>query len=213
MERLNILGRNRRESLHFLVYQNALESQSRERIQGVIAQVDAVLERMGEPRIVGSREGSCGLTSDLVRRAAKQQGMEADTLQVSKIHDGFGRWDGVFRHGFNVVRDRERVYLVDGSFCQFIDPETNEIGDGNVVSGSITDHPIALTLLEQGYVEFTDQSVRDYLRATAGGSKEYIDEVRAQDLLNNSSFTLRYVEDVYELDKYLSGKAIPEDIF
>ncbi len=181
-------------------------------ITGVITQVDEVLDRVGGPRMPGYREGICGIAADLVKRAAELRGMKAYTVQNRRVHSRFGR-DRVrsFLHGFNLVRDGEASYLVDESFCQFIDARTQQIRAGEVVSGSLQDHPIALELLEKGYVELTDESVKAYLRASASGEKGYIDSITAQDVLENSSFTLPYIEDVRELDKYLSGKAIPQD--
>lgn len=203
-------------------FRSAPEVQNGHQIAAVVSQVDTVLERIGAPRVAGYRGVKCGLTADLVKRAAEIQGMRSDILQVSNVHESLGgNKRDAFLHAFSLTRNGTNAFLVDPSFCQFLDSQDNRIvcasaeedasAYGDLVSGTTSDHPIALDLLRRGYVELTQDSLRAYLRATTAGDKAYIDGVRVEDVLGNPSFTLDYMDAVEELDDYLAGRKVPQD--
>ena len=155
------------------------------------------------------RNGYCGFASDLVKRAAERKGINAHVLQVMNIHEALGSSiQTSFQHAFNILDFGGEKYIVDESFCQFMDPELNNISQGKGhESGMIVDHPISQVLLKDGFTRLTDDSLRAYLRATSSATdKSYIDTASLE-ILSNPLVNLSYDHTPEELDVYLDGKA------
>lgn len=137
-------------------------------IDDVVAQVDKVLARTGSPQGLGCRGGACGLASDLTRFVAQESEMSAQAFQVQQLNVTRGILpQQSFQHGFAVVTDIEGTsYLVDPTFSQFMNPVTGLIEQPPVSSGIQIGNPLAQTLLGKGYIELTDETLRQYLNLT-----------------------------------------------
>jgi hypothetical protein len=171
----------------------------------IIQEVDRVFDKAGDPRVAGGRKGVCNLAVDLVKRAAENKGFDAKSYQAMDVHESLGgRNIDSFGHGFNIVTVGGKKFLVDISFCQFIDPQTHEIKEGQQVSGRLEDSPVASALLNLGYVELTGASLEDYLRITNIGSKVHLQKVSVDSL--DQLAPLKYDYEMSELDGWLSGR-------
>lgn len=211
MERLRTFRHQLRGEGPWPLRRDYSQEQIARRVAGVIAKVDSVMDRCGEPRVAKGRLGCCGLTSDLVKRAAERTGMRGYTFQALTIHEDYGANPlDAFQHAFNIVSSGSSQFIVDASFGQFVNLETGQIGDGGLISGLIEDNPIALRLLRDGYVPLTDESVRDYLRATTGAlDKSHTQRITAREIVSNKELWLGFDRPVSVIDDYLDGRATP----
>ncbi len=177
----------------------------------IIAEAEAIFERRGVPREFGKRGNFCGFASDLVKRAAERGGIETtQTRQLLSVHREFGNTDdrSALQHAFNTLKIGENAYLVDLSFCQFVDPKTGEIRQANIKGGgSAEDYPQLSQLMRNGFIVLTDGSLREYLKMTTSATdKSYIDSATVDKLLAQKS--LEYDHDEEELDEFLDGTRI-----
>jgi hypothetical protein len=182
------------------------EQNAEAKIKSIVAKADLVFSRVGEFREPGSRWGSCGFATDLIRRAAEREGVQASTYQVMDIHGNGGLADS-FQHGFNVVTVDGIDFLVDESIGQFINPETGEVAQGRGhTSGNYADFPILHSLVDDGYVALNKNSFKDYLRATSvAADKSYIDLIDLQTVLADEAIKIDYDHNQEELDGFLDG--------
>lgn len=161
-------------------------------IKRIVEEADEKLLAMsGEPRVAGKRLSLCGASANIVRDVAEAFGLTAPGYQSNRAHRRFGgssAGDNGFSHVVNIVRDGERIYLIDLTLGQYVHPETGRISHagGIISSGSISDHPIVTDLIRDGYIELTDESFRAYIRATSGVTdKSYIDDIRIEEFLSD----------------------------
>lgn len=149
-------------------------------VLALILDVDDRMASDGHPRIAGQRRGDCGnATTDLAKRGL-ELGLHIPRVSVTSVHRLFGakewevgRLDRAFGHYFNVS---DTGLLIDLTFCQFIDPQTEEIRQHfGHSSGVLNQSPVAQALLRDGHVALTDENLRDYLRITSAATdKDYI---------------------------------------
>ncbi len=172
---------------------------------------------MGEPREPGRRFGACGLASDLVRRSAELQGISAETRQLLYVHRDLGGMENAFQHGFNILSIGGKRLLVDVSFVQFIDPQTQEIYQGintegrprHPISGKLDEHPVAQSLLRDGYAELNDDSFKEYLRVTTSAvDKSYIEAATVEKLIADPSSIMPYDHTLVWLDQRLGRSSV-----
>lgn len=181
-------------------------------ISRIISPADAVFDRFGQPREAGKRFGACGFSSDLVRRSAEKTAVTCDNRQLISLHEALGATVGsaTFQHAINILQTDGGPYLIDISFCQFVQPETGDIEQGtDLRSGNIKDHPLGRELIEKGFLPLTDETLQEYLRMTTKTpDADYIKSASVEKLLNNPSSVIGYDHDIEELDKYLEGKTV-----
>ena len=197
--------------------QAAHELEPDKAIRGIIEEVDKALGPE-DPREPGKRVGACGLAADLVKRSAERHGASAQTYQLLDVHRIFGgNRDDAFQHGFNVLSVGDQRYLVDESFVQFIDPATQRMYQGFglegqpelPISGTLSEHPVAEALLKEGYVLLTDETLREYLRASStAGDKSYIDQASVERLVSDSTPRIPYDHTTSWLDQRLAGEPV-----
>lgn len=175
----------------------------------LVARAEKPYESLGAARKPGERFGVCGVTSDLVRRSGENAGFDVKSFQIANVHKALGVASDseAFTHGFNVVSVDGAPFLVDISFCQFIDPQTGEIHQFNAVKTGVKygESPVAKELLEKGYVELNDETYREYLRITSSSSdKRYIQNATVENLVSpTSGLTIDYDHSLKWLDKSL----------
>jgi hypothetical protein len=177
----------------------------------IVSDADRPLNASGELRAAGNRVSCCGLAVDLVARAVENRGAKAEIYQVNDVYLGFGgKNENSTRHGFNTVTVNNKEFLTDVSFCQFIDPETGDVGDiryrekGKLVlavQGNLATSPLASALLRSGYVELTDEVLKEYLRLICHGVVDDLTDVSVQHLKQIKP--LEYDHDEDELDGLL----------
>lgn len=188
-----------------------------QKVADVVAQADALFVRREMPNAPGERQMICGFASDVVTRTARREGLEANKYQLLWIHRELGMPSKheAFQHGMNVIKAGDQLYLVDISFCQFMDPETGEIRQAQYGTGiQYKGNPLAQELLTKGYFRLTDQSLRDYLIvSSATEDKSYIKDATVGKLL---AIDPRRIisppdhDDSY-MDRYLDGATWPEE--
>jgi hypothetical protein len=179
-------------------------------IKEIVGEVDSVFDRVGDQRVAGGRKTACGQATNLVKRAAENKGMPVSIYRVVDIQERLGGIDiDSFSHVFDVINAGTKKFLIDLSFCQFIDPQTHEVkelvhGVGPIITGNLDTSTVALALLNSGYVELTDASLREYLRLTYLDSANHVQNASVGNL---DRVTPRpYDYPTAELDDWLSGK-------
>lgn len=176
-------------------------------VKSVVDRVERVLQKHGE-REPGKRFGACGYASNLIRYVAENKGIHADIFQVNDIHKKFGGQNqDAFRHTFTILRDKNGSVLVDQTFGQFVNPQTLEIVQGvGSKSGHASEFPLHRLLLKDGFVSLTDDSLREYLRATStSNDKSYIDQITVKDIMADNSLPLDWDYTAEDLESYLDG--------
>ncbi len=177
----------------------------------VINDVEVILKPAGHLREAGSRMSICGIATDLVARAAENRGVKAEKYQMHDVYLGFGgKVENSTRHEFDTVAIGGKNFLVDESFCQFIDPKTGDVGDVNLeegrqvfeVEGNLATSPLASALLDTGYVELTDEVLREYLRLLCGVVDDMDISVQGLKIIE----PLEYDHTAEELDGLLRGQ-------
>ncbi len=160
-----------------------------QKVLGVISQVEALFTRRQIPRVPGERRMMCGFSADIINRAARKQGLEADKYQLMLLHRELGIPDmnDALQHGMNIVRVDDAAYIVDISFTQFFNPETGEInqGPGYLIPIRWANDLLAQELISKGYFKLTDESLRAYLDISSrSADKNYIKVATVGELLS-----------------------------
>lgn len=158
-------------------------------VAAAVSQADALFVREGMPRIPGGRGMICGLVADVVNRVAEREGgIESNGYDLRNIHEQMGVADkyGTFQHEPNILRVGSQLFVVDISFCQFLDPQTGEIRQGRFNTRiPYADNLLAQELLSKGYFPLTDESLRDYLNiSSASPDRSYIQTATLGKLLS-----------------------------
>lgn len=188
-----------------------------QQIEEIISGADSIFIRSGwGERAMGKRLGKCGVTTDLVKRSGEYRGVNIKTFQNYDVQRKFGNLESAFRHAFNVAFLGGRYFLVDISGCQYI-LNSGEINEGSTnSSGTVDQHPIAQHLLDKGYVELTDSSLREYLDMMGGENPDntYLQNASVKTFMSDFSLEEGYdggEERIRYLDGLLSGeKLLPE---
>lgn len=177
-----------------IVAQAELKPAPETRVAQIVQRVERPFVNAGVPREPGKRMGVCHDAADLSKRAAERMGLSTRNYQLMFLHRAFGIGElgNAFQHAINVTTVDDKQYLIDPSFCQFLDPTTGEVRQIQVQTGiQYKDNPLATSLLEKGYVELTDVTLREYLRLTnASPSKEYIEGATLEKLFTTDQSQL-----------------------
>lgn len=118
------------------------------------------------PREHGFRSGYCDFAAGLSAVVAEHLGMRADLMQVADINlmRDIPRGES-FSHAFAVIADKKGDgYLMDLSFCQFVDPFTGRVRQD--IRTDPTDPlggPFAEQFIMPGFVKLTDKTLNQYL--------------------------------------------------
>lgn len=120
------------------------------------------------PRAPGSRSGYCGFTSSHVAVVGEQLGLQADIFQVMQLNTHRGvPSEASMKHAFTVLTDaRGKRFIVDLSFCQFVDPETSGVRYYDLHAPDAEAVEFAKQFTWPGFTELTDESLAKYLRLT-----------------------------------------------
>lgn len=126
-----------------------------------------------QPREPGQRIQHCGLTSDFTAVVAEQLGLTADVFQLIRLNEMRGvPAESSLGHALTVLTDRKKNrFLIDLSFCQFIDPVTRRVRQSkksNLQSGEVS--KFAENFIWPGYIPLTDQSLNTYLNLATQSS-------------------------------------------
>lgn len=129
--------------------------------------LSAALQKDAPPRSPGERRGYCGLSADLTAAVGELLGMRAHVFQVKDLNELRGvPGDASFTHVFSVLSDeRDRNFLVDISFCQFMDPRTGQVFRSDTIP-TTTPSDLPQQFLQPGFVELTNSVLNDYLQLT-----------------------------------------------
>lgn len=151
------------------------------RLTNIIQRIDTGLARVkgvdGEKGL-GKRIGYCNLTTSLVAHVASAEGATAENYQLHDVHQAAGQLDksNIFQHAFTIVSfdAGQRKFLVDMSYMQFMKPD-GRIIEGTMDTGLKIDNQLAQRLLDDQFVELTDETFRQYLEiTTANRTAQYI---------------------------------------
>lgn len=167
-----------------------------QRIERIVSSVEEVYRFSGwQERNKGAREGECGIATDLIKRCGKRNGIAIKTFQNQRVHQLFGATNlgSAFRHAFNTAIILDKYFLIDITCCQFFRTSGEIKQDDTDISGAQDEHLIAQQLLERGFIELTDQSLRQYLAATTGSpDKGYLQKATVHLLMSDPSLDLGY---------------------
>ncbi len=141
-----------------------------------------------QPREHGLRDNSCDFMSGLTSVIAEQLGLKAEILQVGDINQMRGiQREHSFSHEFTIVTDGDgKRFLVDLSFCQFIDPFTGKIYRGARAKDSDPDGgALAPRFITPGFVPLDDKTLNEYIRLlTRSGAHPDIDRLSVSSVLD-----------------------------
>ncbi len=106
---------------------------------------------------------------------AASRNLDQGALQQTLLNTGLRPETqlGVFHHTLCVYKKGERAYILDRTFCQFVNPKDLSLDDGTAeggtndyVSNSSANTSPVDQLLELGYFELTEENIRNFLIAT-----------------------------------------------
>jgi len=113
-------------------------------------------------------EGACGKHSEILSFYARRQHVPSGVYQVYDMHRtlaGEDMYTQAFGHGVTIMHVGETVFLGDPTFGQFTTGETVKQFDP-CDTGVPADDPFVQEIVTNGFVELTDENLRNYLRAT-----------------------------------------------
>ncbi len=121
--------------------------------------------------------GDCNLGPDILGYVLNDQSQRDGFDAVSKkvqlldLHSlaSGNRYPEAFQHGFNLLTIDGEKFLADVTFGQFLgeDGTLQWAGSPNFSSGVSNDNPLAVQLVEDGYVPLTNENLYEYLRITS----------------------------------------------
>lgn len=153
---------------------------------------------------------------------AASRNLDQDALQQNLLNTGLRPETqlGVFHHTLCIYKQGGRAYILDRTFCQFVNPKDLSLDDGTAEGGpndyasgsSASTSPVG-QLLEQGYFELTEKNARDFLVATCDKNLQHQipEKIDVTDLLarvvpERPDLTKEELDDICFLGKKLTGR-------
>jgi hypothetical protein len=204
----------------------------KEHLLSSIASVEEKLNESYDVKCPGGRQLACGIASELtkhyleydqidqpnetyVTRITKVWELQAAALglDASKMLENFyGTRHSpeetlqCFQHTFCITKHNDQFFLIDTTFCQFVDSQLNileTVQHGENNTGYTLANPVAKELYDDGYIELTVENLSEFLKITSDKSQHVhipenpdVQKVLAAVFYENPDFTKE------ELDEY-----------
>ncbi|HET9946880.1 MAG TPA: hypothetical protein VFQ63_02350 [Patescibacteria group bacterium] len=175
----------------------------------------------GEKREPNLRQQACDFSIALVKRAFEREaesddaykGIALTTYQTSDVHLFFGETDEEvpFSHGITVVDVEGKPFLIDLTFCQFMNPDGGPLHEGRLNTSVSSATPLAQELLANGFIALTEENLREYLRLTTKRENpSYLQKVTLAGLQQAPTVPLDFSDyyhgyELWELDECLDA--------